>query len=208
MKHQDLLPRQFQCDCERLFERVIAPTLAALQPEQRNTVTEFSSVSEFLDACTTNISTMLAYEARRSFALTLGGLFERQLRIWSRAHSIAPDDLRFFNPMLKAAAAKRGIDLGRYDVGRSIRELYSLANAVRHGAGSAVEELKKTARHLWPDLLPEAIEQCDSMSIWSEAIQLSDKDVARYATAVARFWGLADREQGAMIDARTPSEYF
>ena len=80
MKHQDLLPRQFQCDCERLFERVIAPTLAALQPEQLSTVTEYSSVSEFLAASTTSTSNMLAYEARRSFALTLGGLFERQLR--------------------------------------------------------------------------------------------------------------------------------
>ena len=110
--------------------------------------------------------------------------------------------------MLRAAAAKHGIDLSRYDIGRNIRELYSLANAVRHGDGTAVEELQRTAPHLWPGLTPEAIERCNAMAIWSEAIQLSDEDLARYATAIARFWGLADREQGAMIDARTPSEYF
>jgi len=151
---------------------------------------------------------MLAYEARRSFALTLGGLFERQLRIWARSHSAAPDELNHFNPMLKAAARRHGIDLGRYDVGRDIRELYLLSNAVRHGDGSGTNELRKTSKHLWPELAPEAHAQCEAMSIWSEAIQLTDDDLRRYAAAVCRFWGLADREQGAMIDARTPSEFF
>ncbi|OYW67104.1 MAG: hypothetical protein B7Z40_08695 [Bosea sp. 12-68-7] len=208
MTPKDLLPRQFQADCERFFQSVIAPALATLRPSSPNTVTEFASVTEFLDACTQSTFNLLAYEARRSFALTLGAIFERQLRIWSRVHSTAPRDLTHFDPMLKAAAAKHRIDLSRYDVGRILRELYLLANAVRHGDGTAVEELRKTALHLWPGLSLEAVERCNAMSIWSEAIQLSDDDLARYATAIARFWGLADREQGAMIDAHTPSEYF
>jgi hypothetical protein len=208
---QDLLPRQFQADCDRFYMRVIAPALATMQPGAPSTITEFASVSEFLNASAKSTFNLLAYEARRSFALTLGAIFERQLRIWARVHFTASEEASIpdkkFYPLLDATVAKHGLDLRRYAIGTGIRELYLLANAVRHGDGFAVTELRSTASQLWPDLTPSAIEKCHAMAIWSEAIQLSDADLTRYAEATTRFWGIADRVPGAMIDALTRSEF-
>jgi hypothetical protein len=187
------------------------PALDTMRPTALSAVVEFASVDEFLDACTQSTFNLLAYEARRSFVLTLGAIFERQLRIWSRVHFTGVHEAGIpkenFYPLLNATVAKHGIDLTRYEIGAGLRELYSLANAVRHGDGTAVAELRKTTPHLWPNLTPEAIEKCNAMLIWSEAIQLADVDLSRYAAAMTRFWGLADRMQGAMIDACTLSEY-
>jgi len=190
---------------------IIAPTLAALQPTPRVQTLEFASIAEFLDACTTTTATMLAYEARRSFALTLGGLFERQLWIWSRAHFTADDkqgmEKQTFFPLLQATARKHRISLHWFGIGEDIRELYLVANAVRHGDGSSIAELRLKAGHLWPSMTDRQAEQCDAMGIWSEAIQIADVDLGRYVEAVCRFWGLADREQGAMIDPLLESVY-
>jgi len=94
---------------------VIRPTLAELSLYPNIKHGEFTSQDEFLDNCQKQTSNLLAYEARRSFALTLSALFERQLRVWARV--LFPKEERIrdgsmkFEKLLTKAGNHREIDL-------------------------------------------------------------------------------------------------
>jgi hypothetical protein len=165
---------------------------------------EFASQDEFLDNCEKKTSNLLAYEARRPFALTLAALFERQLRLWTRVHFPDPEkselpDLKF-QPLLTKTVDRHGLDIATASVGDTIRELQLLANALRHGDGGAVRKLRKRARRFWGHLTDVAVEQCEERGVLSECIQITDADFVLYIRALTRFWGLADREPNAVID--------
>ncbi|MCA0035327.1 hypothetical protein [Mesorhizobium sp. B263B2A] len=202
---QDLLPRIFQADLDRFYSRVVRPALGNL-PIHGGVRTSGPCVSmtEFLDHAEMHTSNLLAFEARRCFALTLDGLFERQLRIWVRVH--VPESQRarvaavLFDPLIQETAERHSLDLKTGEVGSTIGELHVVANVVRHGDGRAVKKLRQLAPHLWKYADNTIATKSEEQSILSEGIQLSDADFARYMRAVTRFWGLADREPGAVVD--------
>ena len=201
---QDLLPRAFQADCDRFYTRVIRSTLDGLPLHSDVRGGEFTSQDEFLDNCEKHTSNLIAYEARRSFALTLSALFERQLRVWARVHF--PEDEKAgvgsmeFEKLLTKTADRHAIDLAAASAGDAIRELYLLANAVRHGDGRSCNVLWERTRRFWRHMSDAAAEDCKQRSILSEFVQITDEDFVRYIRAVTRFWGLADREFGAIVD--------
>lgn len=86
MRREDL-PRKFQADLGRFYERVILPVLHELQPDADVPTGVFTSEEAFFAACEKLTFNMVASEARRSFSLTLAGLFERQLQEGQRKYS-------------------------------------------------------------------------------------------------------------------------
>ena len=202
---QDFLPRIFQADLDRFYTHVVLPALSSLPVSDGVKIGGLAdSLSEFLDCAQTHTSNLLAFEARRCFALTIAGLFERQLRIWARVH--VPNDQRAgvakkeFIKLFHNAGVRHGLDLKTKEVGSAIEELHLLANAVRHGDGDALDKLRARAPHLWRYADSTAATKSEEQSILSEAIHLSHGDFARYMRAVTRFWGLADREGAAVVD--------
>lgn len=203
---QDLLPRIFQADLDRLYTLVVRPALGSLPCYDGVKTTGYVvSITEFLDHAEMHTSNLLAFEARRCFALMLAGLFERQLRIWARLH--LPENQRAaigkleFDRLVREADERHGLDLKSEEVGDTIKELHLLANAVRHGDGRSVDDLRGLAPYLWRYADGSTATKSEEQSILSEGIELSDADLARYMRAVTRFWGLADCEPGAVHDA-------
>ncbi|MES0117927.1 hypothetical protein ACYG9R_17745 [Mesorhizobium sp. RSR565B] len=202
---QDLLPRIFQADIHRFYKRIVLPALDNL-PLHSGVKTSGSaaSMAEFLEHAQMHTSNMLAFEARRSFALTLDGLFERQLRIWARVYVL--DDRRpgiatvEVNKLVRGVGLRHGLDLETGQVRATIEELHLLGNAVRQGDGGSLIKLRACAPHLWRYADDTVAAKSEEHAILSEGIQLSDSDFTRYVRALTRFWGLADREPGAVID--------
>ncbi|PBB69278.1 hypothetical protein CK228_08740 [Mesorhizobium sp. WSM4312] len=202
---QDLLPRIFQADLHRFYTRVVLPALDNLPLHTGVKISgPAASTAEFLDHAQMHTSNMLAFEARRSFALTLDGLFERQLRIWARIH--VPENRRAgiatveINKLVRGTGLRHGLDLETGQVRATIEELHLLGNAVRHGDGGSLTKLRDRAPHLWRYADNTVAAKSEEHAILSEGIQLSDRDFARYVRAVTRFWGLADGEPGAVVD--------
>jgi hypothetical protein len=79
------LPRVFQANTDRLFQRLIRPGLDALPIYAELRFGEAASMDEFLDQAAAQVDNYTANEAAKAFTLTLAGLFERQLRIWGRS---------------------------------------------------------------------------------------------------------------------------
>lgn len=201
---QELLPRIFQADLDRLYARVIRPTLAGLPIHDDIRTGEVETINEFLDNAEKHTSNLLAFEARRSFALTLAGVFERQVRTWARTQVTAEHCVsvatQSVNKLVEDAAAQHTLDLETRRVGVTLRELHLLANAVRHGDGDSVSKLRQLAPQLWRFRSDAEAAIAEQRSILSEAIQPSDEDFVRYIRATTRFWGLADHEWGAVVD--------
>lgn len=202
---RDFLPRVFQADLHRLYTRVILPALGSLPLyDDVKTGGVAASMDQLLDNAEKSTSNLLAFEARRCFALTLAGVFERQLRIWMRSHLHEAEKAgvatRQFQPLLEEAGVRHGLDVETKKVGQAIEELYLLANAVRHGDGPSVGKLRGNAPHLWQYPTVGHAAQSEEQAILSEGIQVADADFVRYMRAVTRFWGLADREFGAVVD--------
>ena len=190
---QDLLPRTYQADLDRLYRRVIRPALDELpigSTEGRGVVTE---MEEFLDNAQRQTSALLAQEARRGFALTLAAVFERQIVAWiaDRAVDLPSKEKRAsFAEQVSAAANFGGVDLNYQSLGAVIVELHTLANVVRHGEGRSLVELRSNAPHVWKD----------SGSQEPQALAITDLHFRRYMMALGRFWGMADKEPMAIVD--------
>ena len=88
-------------------------------------------MDELLDNAEKHTSNLLAFEARRCFALTLAGVFERQLRIWVRSHiheaEKAGAATRQFQLLLEEARARQGLDLETKSVGKAIEGCREMA---------------------------------------------------------------------------------
>jgi hypothetical protein len=199
---RDFLPRGFQADLDRFYHRVIRTALSELPHHDDVKTGEFSSMDEFLDNAEKQTSNLVVYEARRCFALTLAAIFERQLRLWAQSNLLQADEKvkvrnKLFADLLSQTAADHALDIKTASVGDTIKELHLLANTVRHGDGKSADKLQEDAPGLWP--CPTQTHAVQSPNL-SEGIFVSDADFTRYMRALTRFWGLADREFGAVID--------
>lgn len=198
MADRNLLPRTFQANVDRFYKRVIVRTLADLPTHETLVVGEATDMNTFLDRCAAQIDNHTANEAAKAFALTLDGLFERQLARWARAHSVKFSGA---TDLSRAAWEIATIDLDAIGVASDLYELHLVGNVARHGDGGACTKLLAKAPHLWTrtsfdyhDVAPKPVPM-------SEDLRIGQDDLRRYARAVVEFWGYADPLPGAVLAA-------
>lgn len=195
------LPRIFQANLARLYERVIQPAIDGLVLHPVLERGEASSMDEFLDRAAAQVDNYTANEAAKSFVLTLAAVFERQLSIWARAMGLIDvAKLRGFQEQLLACAELASVDLAIDDLGAELIEMFTVANVVRHGEGPSCERLRSTARALWSDTAGDYIDLLPGPRLPSESLRIRSNDLVRYIMATTRFWGRADPLPMAVTD--------
>lgn len=151
---KDQLPRIFQANLARLFERVIQPAMEGLPVHMSLERGEAATMNQFLNRASAQVDNYIANEAAKAFTLTFAAIFERQLSIWARAvHLDNGKDIpkaRGFRDLLALCAGLAGIN-GKGELGADLTEMFMVANVVRHGEGSSCEDLKTIAPALWDD---------------------------------------------------------
>jgi hypothetical protein len=191
-----------QADIDRFFIRVIRPALGNFAPGPDVPGGIVDDMDTFLDRAKAATHNALCYEMRRTFGLTIGALFERQLRFWL-GHGAPSERARIesarFPSLGPLITELRGISLASSGRAADLNELWLLANAVRHGEGPAVRNLAKIAPALWAHLSEEA-----ASSRRVDNIRVSDSDLERYTVAVMKFWWAAG---ASSIEGVTP-EWF
>jgi hypothetical protein len=131
-------------------------------------------------------------------------LFERQLRLWAGLILSGTPKLDtkkvVFLDLVKATAKHASINLDTCNLAATIEEAFEVGNVVRHGEGRALDKLRNLAPHLIDRSSQDYIDLLTPTSPDSEWVRIHPVDVKRYATAIVRFWGLADRLPGAVTD--------
>lgn len=161
----DQLPRVFQANLSRLFDRIILPGLDALAVHSRLERGEATTLVAFFDRAAAQVDNYTANEAAKAYVLTLAAVFERQLSVWARACQTEGrgdfSRIRGFEVLLVGCADQAGIDLQQDRLGADLSQMFLVANVVRHGDGRSCETLRAAAPELWEadaldylDLLP------------------------------------------------------
>ncbi|MBA4759890.1 MULTISPECIES: hypothetical protein [Sphingomonadales] len=201
---RDALPRVFQANLGRLFERVILPVLDSLPRHATLETGVAATLDQFLDRAAAQVDNYTGNEAAKAFTLTLAGVFERQLSIWARAiHDLGLTDmsrLRGFEALLAGCAREAGIDLSVDRLGEDLTQMFVVANVVRHGEGPSCDRLRALAPELWNDAAPDYLDLLPGTPVASEHLRLRKADLVRYIRATTRFWGLADPQPLAATD--------
>ncbi len=201
---KDQLPRIFQANLARLFERVIQPAMEALPVHSSLESGEAATMDQFLDRAAAQVDNYTANEAAKAFTLTLAATFERQLSIWARAvhrdNTTNMPNARSFQDFLALCAELAGIDMGQGDLGTDLTEMFMVANVVRHGEGSSCERLKTMAPALWDDAANDYHDLLAGPPLASEHLRVRTGELVRYIRATTHFWGLADPLPMAVID--------
>jgi hypothetical protein len=199
----DPLPRLFQANVHRFYERVVVPGLA--NPTRH--VLEIGGVEHpfaFLDGPAAQVDRHTANEAAKAFTLILASLFERHLRIWARgffADDRKPDVAgQEFTTLLRESSALAGVDLAYRRVQFDLEEAQLVANVVRHGDGQSCDRLQDLAPDLWKYEATEYFDLLPGSPTMSERMRVDPGDVTSYARAALRFWGMADRLPLAIIE--------
>jgi len=141
----DQLPRVFQANADRFYQRVVLRTLGELTTHDALVVGEAPTLDTFLDRCAAQVDNHTANEAAKAFALTLDGMFERQLSRWTGAHGVKANGLV---TALKAAERIAAIDFAKAGIADPLGELHLVANVARHGDGASCDKLKTLAAAL------------------------------------------------------------
>ncbi|WP_199229324.1 hypothetical protein [Caulobacter endophyticus] len=203
------LPRINQANLDRLVRRVIGPVLERLPVHGRLETGQAPTLDVFLDRCAAQVDNHLANEAAKAFALTLSGVFERQLHefaleLWSLGLA-APPTRKDGTPaspkydvLLALCAGYAGIDLVGHNLARPLGELLLVANVVRHGEGGSCARLHEIAPRLWDDPDGRLIALSPGPALLSERMRILPEDLSDYAVAAMVFWGWADTQVGAV----------
>ncbi|MCK1455295.1 hypothetical protein IVB36_31625 [Bradyrhizobium sp. 35] len=204
LQTSDQLPRIFQANLARLFERVIQPAMEALPVHASPECGEAATIEQFLDRAAAQVDNYTANEAAKAFSLTLAAIFERQLSIWARAiyrgDAIDLPKSPGFQEFLTLCAERTGIDLDQGALGADLTEMFMAANVVRHGEGPSCEKLKTIAPALCDDAANDYHDLLAGPRIASEHLRIRMRDLIRYIWATTRFWGLADPLPMAVTD--------
>lgn len=198
------LPRVFQCNLDRLFQRVVMqgldvhPIHAELQFGQAETL------DEFLDRSAAQVDNYMANEAAKAYALTLAAVFERQLHTFMRhlwAKDLVPEPARpksgkarrlNYGDLLRQSAAYANIDLDGLSLAYHLDELLLVANVVRHGEGDSCNLLQAHNPRLWIYARSAYVDLLPGPADLSETMRILREDLIRYVTAAILFWGHAD----------------
>ncbi len=195
--HADQLPRVFQANADRFYQRVVLKTLGELTTHDTLAVGPTADIAEFLDRCAAQVDNHIANEAAKAFALTLDGIFERQLARWTGVHGVKAQKLE---ATLEAADRITAIDLVRAGIVGDLSELHLVANVARHGDGSSCDKLKVAAPQLWDSPMLDYYDLAPDPAPVSEELRVRPDDLRRYARAIARFWGHVDPLPNAVRD--------
>lgn len=197
MNTTDQLPRVFQANADRFYQRVILPALDQLPTHDTLIVGEAKTIDEFLDRCAAQVDNYTANEAAKAFALTFDGMFERQLSRWASGHGIRA---KGWEDLLKGCAKIATLDLVATAMADDLNELHLVANVVRHGVGRSCAELKAIAPRLWDNPSLDYYDLAPGPVPVSEELRIRLDDLRRYARAVIRFWGHVDPLPNAVLD--------
>jgi hypothetical protein len=193
----DQLPRTFQANADRFYLRVVVRTLGELPNHGALAIGEASDMNAFLDQCTAQVDNHTANEAAKAFALTLDGMFERQLTRWTAAHGATTIG---WEGALKRAARIASLDLDTVGIAQDLNELHLVANVARHGEGGSCAKLQSLAPQLWDNPYQDYYDLAPGPVPASELLRIRLDDLRRYARAIARFWGHADPLPNAALD--------
>lgn len=191
------LPRIFQANIVRLYERVVRPGLALLPVHSELALVAEPTLDEFLDQAAAQVDNYTGNEAAKAYALVIAAVFERQLSTWAQAivenggASPIGREARY-KALLKLCATYADIDLADLNIGSDLVELLLVANVVRHGEGSSCQHLRKMAPQLWDCRSFAYIDIVAGPLRVSELMRIQANDLKRYVRAVGRFWGRAD----------------
>ncbi|MCZ3378434.1 hypothetical protein [Rhizobium sp. AG207R] len=193
---ENQLPRIFQCNLHRFYQRVIVPVLENLPEPVLREVVAANSIEENLDLMAAQVDAHTHNEAAKAFVLALAGLFERQLRHWA-LHLFAPPNPREiyegdFAKLLDRCFEAKELNGSRDNVRKDLVQAYLVANVVRHGDGRTSKNLREIAPELWIYDRSEYIDINAGPSPHSEQIRIRSHDVRRYVHAGVRFWGRVD----------------
>lgn len=193
---ENQLPRIFQCNLHRFYQRVIAPVLENLPEPVLQEVVATNSMNDNLDLAAAQVNAHTHNEATKAFVLTLAGLFERQLRHWA-LHLFSPPDPRTiqegdFTKLLDRCLEARKVDGSRDDIRKVLVEAFLVANVVRHGDGRTSGSLREIAPELWAYDPSEYVDINAGPSPDSEQIRIRSRDIKRCVHAGVRFWGRVD----------------
>jgi hypothetical protein len=191
------LPRVFQANIHRFYQRVILTTLSQLPTHEKPVVGQADRMEEFLARCAAQVDNHTANEGAKAFALTLDGLFERQLCRWAHAHGKKAHSWR---TALPACARISDLDLVATGLEHDLTELHLVANVVRHGEGPSCKDLQVMAPLLWDDASNDYYDLAPGKTPASDLLRVRTDDLRRYSRAIMRFWGLADPLPIADID--------
>jgi hypothetical protein len=197
MNVADQLPRVFQANVDRFYRRVILATLDQLRAHEKLDVGQTSNMEEFLARCAAQVDNHTANEAAKAFALTLDGLFERQLCRWAHAHG---EKAYSMETALPACVRIGALDLAATGMADDLKEVHLVANVVRHGEGRSCTELQAMAPLLWDSVPLDYYDLAPDPSPASDMLRVQARDLQRYARAIMRFWGHADPLPMATID--------
>ena len=187
-ENSDIIALTAQADIHRLYERVIQPALAEFVPS-RDVERITGDMNQFLEGARINTNNSLCHELRRTFALIMGALFERQLRSWlseripAEKKTVEKADW----PGLVRLVARVDSSITVNPVVTDLENLWSVANAVRHGNGPSAEKLRQEAPQFWDQTRMRPDVTCDLVG----NMRIDDTQLERYAQAVLKFWHLA-----------------
>jgi hypothetical protein len=180
-----------QADMHRFYVKVIQPALREFASTEDVIGLETTDLDVFLEAARQNTQNALCYEMRRTFALTIGALFERQLRSWlsgkipPAAKEIETESWPRLFERVKTTVG--GVVIAEMT---DLETLRLVANAVRHGNGNAATKLLKDAPHLWNEARRQ---NWKSDPVGN--MRISEAELEKYVAAVLRFWHKAGASQ-------------
>ena len=189
MNTVDQLPRIFQANVDRFYKHVILVTQGQLRTHGTLLVGRADTMDEFQDQCAAQVDNHTTNEAAKAFALTLDGIFERQLSRWAREQRVKA---KTWDNLLSSCAQKANLDIAAVGMASDFKELHLVANVVRHGEGKSCRELKAFASQLWDIPAQNYYDLAPSPTPLSEEIRISSDDLRRYVRSIVRFWGHVD----------------
>lgn len=191
------LPRVFQANADRFYQRVVLRALGELPMHDALVVGQATELGEFLDRCAAQVDNHTANEAAKAFALTLDGMFERQLSRWTNALGVKVKNV---DAALRAAEQVASLDLVKAGMANDLSELHLVANVARHGEGGSCDKLKASAPQLWDNSLLDYYDLAPAPVPVSEELRIRPDDLRRYVRAIVRFWGHVDPLPDAVLD--------
>lgn len=198
------LPRVFQMNLHRFYTRVVAPTMTGLGEPQPWELGDLGSLNAGLDRAAAQVDAYTRNEAAKAFVLILSAMFERQLRQWALhlfPQPRKPDVARqILADLLGDSIGEAGLDGSTGAVREILVEAHEVGNVVRHGDGSASKALIKSAPRFWSHDPRDYIDISPGPSPDSALLVIPAGYLENYTRAGLRFWGRADRLEGAIED--------
>lgn len=187
-ENSDIVALTAQADIDRLYVRVIQPALAEFAPAG-DVVGQATDIDEYLEGARINTHNSLCHELRRTFALILGALFERQLRYWlAEKLPTEKNHVEKVNwPGLIKLLDRIDSSISVHVVMTDLENLWSVSNAVRHDNGPSADNLLQEAPKLWDQTRMRPNMKRDLVG----NMRIDDAQLERYAKAVMKFWHLA-----------------